>query len=462
MVFSSSIFLFAFLPIVFILNLLLPSKYRNIFLLMASLLFYSWGEPVYVFLMLISIAVNYCMALVIERSGNNGAKKYWLSFAVIFNLLLLSVFKYANFISLNFIKLFDLDLQPTSISLPIGISFFTFQAMSYIIDVYRGNSKAERNISNVALYISFFPQLIAGPIIKHHDISEQIRNRSVSTDKIYSGMTRFITGLSKKLLLANVLGEAADIIFRSDPSRIGSAHAWAGAAAYTLQIYFDFSGYSDMAIGLGKMFGFEFKENFNYPFTAKGMNDFWKRWHISLTNWFRDYLYIPLGGNRKGTIRTYVNLLIIFLCTGFWHGAEWTFVLWGLCHGAFMLLERSGIIPVNRIRIKSLVNIYSLFVIVTTFTIFRSPDIRFAFEYLKAMFSFSSSQTFFPQVYSPFNIFIFSAAVISSLPVASAFKKFSEAGIFNGLRYAFSFVLLFFCFLALAGETFNPFIYFRF
>jgi alginate O-acetyltransferase complex protein AlgI len=462
MVFSSSIFLFAFLPIVFVLNLLLPVKYRNIFLLTASLLFYSWGEPVYVFLMLLSIAVNYYMAILISRSENTGSKKSWLILAVIFNLLLLSVFKYANFISLNFIRFFDLDLQPTSISLPIGISFFTFQAMSYIIDVYRGTSKAERNISNVALYISFFPQLIAGPIIKHHDISEQIRGRVISTEKIYSGMTRFITGLSKKILLANVLGEAADIIFKSDPSRIGSAFAWVGAAAYTLQIYFDFSGYSDMAIGLGKMFGFEFKENFNYPFTAKGLNDFWKRWHISLTNWFREYLYIPLGGNRKGIVRTYVNLLIIFLCTGFWHGAEWTFVLWGLCHGAFMLLERSNIIPVGKIKIKGLVNIYSLFVIVTTFTIFRSPDIRFAFEYLKAMFSFSSPQTVLPQVYSPFNIFIFSAAIISSLPVASYFKKISESGIYNGLRYAFSFVLLLFCFFALAGETFNPFIYFRF
>jgi len=466
MLFSSSIFLFAFLPIVFILNIILPARSRNFFLLAASLVFYAWGEPFFILLMLFSITINYCLAILISNASSFRSKQSFLVVAVVLNLVLLGVFKYANFITLNLTRLTGFDLAPASIPLPIGISFFTFQALSYIIDVYKGSSAAEGNILNVALYISFFPQLIAGPIIKHHDIAEQIRARSIDAGKISSGIARFITGLSKKLLIANILGESADIIFSSSPSQIGSLSAWAGALAYTLQIYFDFSGYSDMAIGLGRMFGFEFKENFNYPYVSSSMNEFWKRWHISLTNWFREYLYIPLGGNRNGTVRTYMNLLTVFLCTGFWHGAEWTFVVWGLSHGAFMMLERSGIIKPESQKNRLAGKIYTLFVVTVTFTIFRAPDLSFALRYLRTMFSFSAAGEAMllvtPEIYSALNISVFIIAVAASLPVIRILRTSMRARTYDILKYAFSLILLVLCSFSLAGESFNPFIYFRF
>ena len=463
MVFSSAIFLFIFLPIIMIANMILPKAYRNMLLLFASLLFYAWGEPVYILLMLFSILANYTGALLIDKTEAQNKKRLLLSLFISFDLGMLFVFKYANFITHNLTRYTAFDITPTKIALPIGISFFTFQAMSYIIDVYKKTSKAERNISHTALYISFFPQLIAGPIIKHHDIAAQINKREITTEKTYSGVIRFIIGLSKKLLIANILGHAADIIFSHDPAGLGSSLAWTGAVFYTLQIYFDFSGYSDMAIGLGRIFGFEFKENFDHPFVSSSMNEFWKRWHISLTNWFREYLYYPLGGNRKGTVRTYFNLLIVFFCTGFWHGAEWTFIIWGMAHGFFMLLEKSRVIRIPENRYNIFGNIYSLIVVTITFTIFRAPDMTYALSFLGSMFSFAKDTTTLSAViFTPVRLFVLAAAVLASFPVFTKSIRNISSPVYTGMRSIFALILFILCILVLSGESYNPFIYFRF
>jgi alginate O-acetyltransferase complex protein AlgI len=466
MVFSSSIFIFLFLPFVFLVNLILPSKFRNYFLLITSLLFYAWGEPVYVLLMMFSIIMNHIFALLISNSTIPKKKKNYLVISVVFNLVLLVFFKYIGFIITNMDSIPGIRIPAVNIALPIGISFFTFQAMSYVIDVYRKNAEAQKSILNVALYISFFPQLIAGPIIKYHDVSEQIRSRTITVDKIYSGISRFVVGLAKKLLIANVLGEAADLIFGTDPSGIGALVSWTGAIAYTLQIYFDFSGYSDMAIGLGRMFGFEFMENFDHPFTARSMNEFWKKWHISLTNWFREYLYIPLGGNRKGTVRTYVNLIIVFFCTGFWHGAEWTFVIWGLTHGFFMLIEKVVTNRYKNFRFGVLGNIYTLLVVTVTFVIFRSPDIQYAIKYIGSMFSgFSPGNSVLnviPMISSPSYIITFIIAIPASLPLSAYLKARIKGRVYEKIRFAVILTLFALCVISIAGETYNPFIYFRF
>ena len=297
MVFSSTTFLFIFLPIVFGLYYLVGEKLKNILLLIVSLIFYAWGEPLFVLVMLFSIFSNFIFARIIDKAVNLNTKKLFVSFAVILNLSLLIVFKYTNFIVENLNSVLNLNIDIVTITLPIGISFFTFQAMSYIIDVYRDKTMSEKSLLNVALYISFFPQLIAGPIVKYHDIALQIKHRSMTTTKVFYGVRRFIVGLSKKLLLANAVGRVADDVFSMNPGDLSTSIAWIGAVCYALQIYFDFSGYSDMAIGLSKMFGFELKENFNYPYISNSIKDFWRRWHISLSTWFKEYLYIPLGGN---------------------------------------------------------------------------------------------------------------------------------------------------------------------
>ncbi|MBE0586337.1 MAG: MBOAT family protein, partial [Desulfofustis sp.] len=332
MVFSSTIFLFVFLPLVLLSYMVAGRKFRNVILLAASLLFYAWGENVFVLLMLISIALNYCFGLLIDHSQQRGwSGKIPLILALLTNLGLLGFFKYANFLidNLNTI-LINLDFEPVemqAVHLPIGISFFTFQALSYVIDLYRGQASVQKSPINVALYISLFPQLIAGPIVRYHDVAEQIVHRTTRFDDFTYGIRRFIIGLGKKVLVANVLGRTADYMFSLPADSIPAGLAWLGAVSYTLQIYYDFSGYSDMAIGLGRMFGFRFLENFNYPYAAQSIREFWRRWHISLSSWFRDYLYISLGGNRHGATRTYVNLMIVFFLCGLWHGASWTFVV---------------------------------------------------------------------------------------------------------------------------------------
>ena len=338
MVFSSMVFLCIFLPVVFLLHLILPGiRAKNWMLLLASLVFYAYGEPVYVLLMIASAFVNYLSALLIEKKPSG--KKAVMTINVILNLGVLVLFKYTGFLAGSFNSIFGTAVPVPAIRLPIGISFFTFQAMSYVIDVYRGVTEPQKNFGKVLLYISFFPQLIAGPIVKYHDIAQEIENRTQTVDGVMNGIRRFIAGLSKKVLISNTVGLVADTLFAADISGLNAAAAWIGAISYMLQIYFDFSGYSDMAIGLGEMFGFHFKENFNYPYISGSIREFWRRWHMSLSGWFQEYLYIPLGGNRKGKVRTVINKFIVFLCTGIWHGANVTFLFWGLYHGCFLMLE---------------------------------------------------------------------------------------------------------------------------
>ena len=336
MVFSSAISLFFFVPIVFLLDRRLSNvDAKNTWLLLASLVFYSFGQVYYLPLLLLSVALNY----VCGRLAAGKYAKLGVTLAVIGGIGLLAVFKYADFAIRTVNALCGLHLPLTGIALPIGISFFTFQGLSYVIDVYREPKMVSHSFKKVLLYIAFFPQLIAGPIVKYHDVEQEIDSRRTTPQETALGIRRFICGLSKKLLLSNALGQMADTVFALPAGEIGMLAGWTGAICYTLQIYFDFSGYSDMAIGLGRMFGFHFRENFNYPYTATTIKEFWRRWHISLSGWFRDYLYIPLGGNRKGNARTWLNRFLVFFATGLWHGASWTFVLWGLWHGLFSVLD---------------------------------------------------------------------------------------------------------------------------
>ena len=345
MVFSSFVFLIYFLPITVLGYYLMPGKGKNLWLLLASLIFYAWGEPKYIILMLVSILINYGLGLLIEKENSQAGRKAWMIFSVIYNLGILVWFKYLHFFADTVDSVFGLSLVKQhpfleTITMPIGISFFTFQILSYVTDVYRKEVKAQRNPLKLALYISLFPQLIAGPIVRYIDVAEQIEHRTITFDKAYRGTVRFMRGFIKKVLLSNTLAQVATMAF-DDKLAVGSmSMAWIGIICYSLQIYFDFSGYSDMAIGLGKIFGFDFLENFNYPYISGSVREFWRRWHISLSSWFRDYLYIPLGGSRKGAWRTYRNMFIVFFVTGLWHGASYNFILWGLFHGVFLVLER--------------------------------------------------------------------------------------------------------------------------
>lgn len=348
MVFSSLTFLCIFLPVVLALYYLLPTlRIRNVLLIIVSLLFYAYGEPVYVLLMIASIIINYIFGRLLGTE--NKKKRQWiLAIAVIINIGLLVVFKYLDMMVQTINQLSGSEIPLAGLALPIGISFFTFQALSYVIDVYRREVEPQKNLWNVMLYISFFPQLIAGPIVKYHDIQEQIDNRNTDVKEIAEGLRRFIIGLSKKVLISNTMAVTADALFAAGAGELNILSAWIAAIAYMLQIYFDFSGYSDMAIGLGHMFGFRFLENFRYPYISSNIQEFWRRWHISLSTWFKEYLYIPLGGNRKGKARTCLNKMIVFFSTGLWHGANWTFVLWGLWHGVFLLFEQ--VCPVKKLR----------------------------------------------------------------------------------------------------------------
>ena len=384
MVFSSAISLFFFVPIVFLLDRRLSDvDAKNTWLLLASLVFYSFGQVYYLPLLLLSVALNY----VCGRLAAGKYAKLGVTLAVIGGIGLLAVFKYADFAIRTVNALCGLHLPLTGIALPIGISFFTFQGLSYVIDVYREPKMVSHSFKKVLLYIAFFPQLIAGPIVKYHDVEQEIDSRRTTPQETALGIRRFICGLSKKLLLSNALGQMADTVFALPAGEIGMLAGWTGAICYTLQIYFDFSGYSDMAIGLGRMFGFHFRENFNYPYTATTIKEFWRRWHISLSGWFRDYLYIPLGGNQKGNARTWLNRFLVFFATGLWHGASWTFVLWGLWHGLFSVLEDCGAIPVDKLKGKRIGQLYTLLVVVLGFTLFRADTLTQAGAMYAAMFS---------------------------------------------------------------------------
>ena len=382
MVFSNLIFLYLFLPLclaAYFLCRSVPAK--NAVLIVFSLIFYAWGEPVYLFLMIAAAAVNWGFGLLIEKRH----KRVFLVLALVLDLGCLAVFKYTGFVVENLNALFGASIPVPVIALPIGISFYTFQALSYTVDVWRGDVPAQRSFAKFLLYISLFPQLIAGPIVRYSDIAPELRSRTHTLSDAAAGTRRFVLGLAKKILFANLLGELVSGFRASQEQSV--LYFWLGAAAFTLQIYYDFSGYSDMAIGLGRMFGFHFRENFNYPYTATTIKEFWRRWHISLSGWFRDYLYIPLGGNRKGNARTWLNRFLVFFATGLWHGASWTFVLWGLWHGLFSVLEDCGAIPVDKLKGKRSGQLYTLLVVVLGFTLFRADTLAQAGAMYAAMFS---------------------------------------------------------------------------
>ncbi|MBQ7841652.1 MAG: MBOAT family protein [Lachnospiraceae bacterium] len=472
MAFSSMPFLCVFLPVVFLLYCVVPSlRMKNYLLIAASLLFYAYGEPVYVFLMIFCALVNYGIARLFDHCSA-GQKKPLLVLALVLNLGMLGGYKYAGMAVETVNLVTNLKIPVPDIRLPIGISFFTFQALSYVIDVYRQKVEAQKRFSTILLYISFFPQLIAGPIIRYCDVAEQIRERTMSIEKVGEGLRRFSIGLSKKVLISNTMGAAADYVFSLSYAELGMPTAWIGAISYMLQIYFDFSGYSDMAIGLGKMFGFTFQENFRYPYVAVSMQDFWRRWHISLTDWFREYLYIPLGGNRKGKTRTWINRVIVFFCTGLWHGANWTFVIWGLFHGLFFILET--LFPKLTTKMKAFRHIYVLLVVCVGFVIFRADNIGQALMMLSVMFTKFEWNSLIAgaaaSVCTRLLLATFIVAVICALPVTEWIQK-RKAGNANGflngtaveiLSYAGSVVLVLLCMMSLAGGTYNPFIYFRF
>lgn len=452
MVFSSITFLCVFLPIVIAsYGMTKDIKIKNALLIIASILFYAYGEPVYVLLMLLCSYINYFMALQIEKNKT----KFKLVVTLIADLGILCIFKYLGMLISTINILPGVNIPEPGITLPVGISFFTFQALSYVVDVYMNRVNAEKSFFNILLYISFFPQLIAGPIVKYHDIDEEIKERSTDINDISEGLQRFIIGLSKKVLIANTLGQTVDYVYGLQYDRLSAGLVWIGAISYMLQIYFDFSGYSDMAIGLGRMFGFHFKENFDYPYTAKSIQDFWRRWHISLTNWFREYVYIPLGGNRKGKTRTWINRLFVFFLTGLWHGANWTFILWGLYHGLFLTLET--LFPKLSKKLGWLSRVYVLVVVCVGFVLFRSDSVSQAFTMIGIMFTgFSMNAAQLSSFSCVFTILFIITLIVSIIASAGIVH------IKNMWTYAVTAVLLILCMVSLAGSTYNPFIYFRF
>ncbi|HET7580773.1 MAG TPA: MBOAT family protein [Bacillales bacterium] len=475
MVFSSPVFLFLFLPIMLLAYFIVPRSAKNYLLLAGSLLFYAWGQPSFVVIMLVSIAMNYVFARMVEGKRDSGARVKWiLALMVALNLGLLAVFKYTDFFVENLNTVFTTSIKVPDIPLPAGISFFTFQAISYVIDVYRNDAKAQRNPFKVGLYVSLFPQLIAGPIVRYRHIAQQIESRKETFQQFAYGTKRLIIGLGKKVFIADSCGKIVDNIFAQDPSHLSTGVVWIGIIAYTLQIYFDFSGYSDMAIGMGRMFGFEFMENFNYPYISRSIGEFWRRWNISLGSWFRDYAYIPLGGNRDGEFKTYRNLLIVWTLTGAWHGASWTFILWGTYNGLFIMLERAFLGKVLKRSPRFVSHIYALFVIVTGFVFFRSDTFSYAFSYLGTMFGLSGIGALGPKfVYQIHQDWVLlSIAVIGATPLIKLIGEWIEKKAAQSLWVRFigrdlgltgSYLTVFLISVVyVVSNTFNPFIYFRF
>jgi alginate O-acetyltransferase complex protein AlgI len=463
--FASASFLFIFLPVVFLLYLVLPwLKVRNWLLIAAGLVFYAWGEPYYVLLMLFSCAVNFGVSLWMKRERGRKAK---LIAAVIFNIALLAVFKYAAFAVTSINGLFGASLRVPQIASPLGISFFTFQALSYVIDVYRGEVEPTKNFGKFLLFISFFGQLVQGPIIRWSYIEKALDERKLTAYDAAEGFRLFIIGLAMKLLLANTLGRVTACVYSVEAGSLNAAYAWAGALCFLLQIYFDFAGYSQMAIGLGRMFGLPIPQNFNYPYIAYSMTDFWRRWHITLSRWFRDYVYIPLGGNRKGAFRTGLNKIIVFLLTGLWHGANWTFVLWGAYNGIFLLIE--NYIKKTGFRLPKVVTwVYTILAVTVGFVIFNSPTVSYAWSMIRSMFSgfpvSADSIAELSSVFKPTVIAAFAIAVIAATPIAKLLceKLGGRAKLQTALRYGAALILLALCLFFVASGNYNPSIYTQF
>ena len=482
MVFSSPIFLFVFLPLTVVFYYLTGKNYRNYVLLFASLVFYCWGEFKFLPLLLAVVLVNYVAALLLAHLDHQAAlpdskrqirRKLVLAGCVTVNLLVLSFFKYANFLleNLNILR-HGLGIAPLSfpqVTLPLGISFFTFHALSYTIDVYRRTSKPQTSFFSLALYIALFPQLIAGPIVRYHDVNQQLTKRKHSLTLFVSGIQRFIIGLAKKVLIANTMATVANRCFALSGEQVFPGLIWLGLISYTMQIYYDFSGYSDMAIGLAKMFGFRFWENFNYPYSSLSIQEFWRRWHISLSSWFRDYLYIPLGGNRGSELRTYFNLCLVFFLCGLWHGASWNFLLWGLYHGFFLVCERA-FLGACLLRLPRLArNVYAMIVVVIGWLIFLSPDLAHIALYSKALLGLYRGQVeeiTVPMLLSNEFLLMFCVGAVFSFPWLESWWKKQSSRYSLQAKFIMEWSMLFVVFvLALArlcASTYNPFIYFRF
>lgn len=458
------VFLCVFLPAAFCLHLLLPGmRAKNFLLVVASLVFYAYGEPIYVILLVASSAGNYILARLTGECPK--IRKLTMTLAVVINLGLLVIFKYSGFLVETFNSVTGAGIPVPHVRMPIGISFFTFQALSYVIDVYRGDASVQKNFGKVLLYISFFPQLIAGPIVKYHDVEAEINNRKQTPEEIGKGIRRFIAGLSKKILIANTMGLVADNLFGAAATGITGPGAWLGAVSYMLQIYFDFSGYSDMALGLGMMFGFHFHENFDYPYISASIREFWRRWHMSLSGWFKEYLYIPLGGNRRGKFRTVVNKMIVFVCTGIWHGASFNFLFWGIYHGFFLMLEEYiPFIGKKGGKLKSFFqHVYALLVVCVGFVFFRADTMKQGCFWIREMFTDfgwkASAMSLTLQQLTPVYLVTLAAALVAAVPVNSMLKKYKW---YEGFNYVLSLAGFALCVLSLAGGTYNPFIYFRF
>lgn len=467
MLFSSITFLFYFLPVVLALYFITPKKHieiRNIILLVASLFFYSWGEPVYVFLMIYSAFFNYFMALEIvkeKRHGGSGEKS--MLFTLVVNLFILCFFKYFGFLMDTINGILGTSFHYTALALPIGISFYTFQALSYIFDVYRDRVKPQYSLLKFALYLSLFPQLIAGPIVKYRDVAEQLENRTTSLEKFGEGTIRFIYGLGKKVLLANNLGALHTAIIGLSDGQVSMVTYWIGMIAYTLQIYFDFSGYSDMAIGLGKMFGFEFMENFNYPYISKTITEFWRRWHISLSTWFREYLYFPLGGNRVTVPRHILNLMIVWSLTGLWHGASWNFVMWGTYYGILLVLEKY----IYGSYLEKLPvfgqHVYAMLIVMIGWVFFSSADLSTAIHYIGVLFGFGhypfANMTTLYLIRTNIILLVLSGAMSTPEPLKQ-FRFFAKKQPAVSMMIMFTILILSVAYLIYS--SYNPFLYFRF
>ena len=468
MVFSSIIFMFTFLPLSLLLYYIMPRKFKNLILLMISLVFYAWGEPVYVLLMIFTIVFDYIMALIIDRNREDKVKSKVIFIGTIgVNLLILGFFKYYGFLIDNINLLFNLNLQYTNLALPIGISFYTFQTLSYVVDVYLDKVKVQKSLISFALYVTMFPQLVAGPIVKYSDIDYQLTNRKESINKFGQGVDRFIIGLGKKVLLANNIGIIWTTIQAMNIDSISVLTSWIGIIAYTFQIYFDFSGYSDMAIGLGKMFGFEFIENFNYPYISTSISEFWRRWHISLGTWFREYVYIPLGGNRVSTLKHIRNLFVVWLLTGLWHGASWNFVVWGLYYGFILFMEKIILHKVLSKTPKFIKHIYTMLLVMIGWVLFGSVDLTSALEYLKVMFGLSGNALVDNSAiyYLYTNIKLLIILTLCSTPIVSIiFRQIIKKGKSVGILFAVSIniIIILISIAYLVNETYNPFLYFRF
>lgn len=466
MIFSSIPFLFFFFPIFLFLYYISPFKYKNLILLIFSLIFYAWGEPIYILLMIFSSLVDYFNGIMIEKNSNDKCKKkVFLIISIIINLSLLGFFKYADFLIGNINNIFGLSIPLLKLGLPVGISFFTFQTMSYSIDVYRGEVRAEKNFLTFMTYVSMFPQLIAGPIVRYETVSKELHEREINFKNFTNGLLRFMRGLFKKVIIANNVGYLWSIM--STTNDLSVLGAWLGVIAFTFQIYFDFSGYSDMAIGMGKMLGFNYLENFNYPYIAKSITDFWRRWHISLSTWFKDYVYISLGGSRVKRIINIRNIFVVWMLTGFWHGASWNFILWGIYYGVLLILEKF----ILKKYIDRLPNFfkhfYTIILVMFGWLIFAFDDMNLLGAYAKTMFGLKGTFINSTFIYYFKNYFIILViATIFSMPIYQKIEKLLESNKYKWIKFAT--VLTVYVFLLiitisyLVSDTYNPFLYFRF